>query len=114
MKDPTASILIGEGNLTNVKINVFRLKQSLDDPKLLFWRPAAIKVEWPFIFYLKLEEGKLIPSKDLGASVQKIDLNKLKVSISVLEIANKQFLYGYEQPGGGVHNANFKGGKDFN
>ena len=55
MKDRTASNLIGGGNLSIIYVNVFRLKQSLDDPKLLFWRPfEIINGEWPFIFFLKL------------------------------------------------------------
>jgi hypothetical protein len=37
---------------------------------MLFWRPFEIyKGEWPFIFFLKLEEGKLLPNKDFGASL---------------------------------------------
>jgi hypothetical protein len=37
---------------------------------MLFWRPFDLhKGEWPFIFFLKLEEGKLLANKDLGASV---------------------------------------------
>ena len=31
IKDPTASSLIGEDDLTNINLNVFRFKQSLDD-----------------------------------------------------------------------------------
>ena len=62
MKDLTASSLIGGGNLKSAKINVFRLKQSLDDSTLLFWRPWSIKNdrEFPFIFFLKLAEGKIL------------------------------------------------------
>jgi hypothetical protein len=55
--------------LNNAKINLFRLKQSLDDPFLLFWRPFVVKKEFPFIFFLKLEEGKLLPNTDFGAAV---------------------------------------------
>jgi hypothetical protein len=37
---------------------------------MLFWRPYDLdKGEWPFIFFLKLEEGKLLPNKDFGASL---------------------------------------------
>ena len=68
MQDPTARSLIGGGDLT--KINVFRFQKSLDDPTLLFWRPYSIQFgEWPYIFFLKLVEGKLLLNKDLGASV---------------------------------------------
>ena len=70
MQDPTASSLIGGGNLSLIKVNVFRFKLSLDDPTLLFWRPCEIiEGEWPYIFFLKLEEGKLLLNKNLGASV---------------------------------------------
>lgn len=69
MRDPAANFLIGGVNQSSTKLNVFRLKQSLDEPTLLFWRPWDVKVEWPFIFFLKLAEGKLLPSKELGASV---------------------------------------------
>ena len=71
MKDPTASSLIDGGNLSTIKVNVFRLKQSLTDPMLLFWRPFSIHAykEWPYIFFLKLSGGKLLVNTDLGASV---------------------------------------------
>jgi hypothetical protein len=69
MKDPAASSLISGSNLVTTKVNVFRLKQSLDDSSLLFWRPWGMTDEWPFIFILKLEKGKLLFNKDLGASV---------------------------------------------
>ena len=71
MKDPKSESLIGEDNLTDINVNVFRLKQSRDDPTLLFWRPYNIieEHEWPFIFFLKLEEGKLVLNKNLGPSV---------------------------------------------
>ena len=68
MQDPTASSLIGGGNLSLIKVNVFRFKQSLDDPTLLFWRQFD-EGEWPFIFFLKLSEGKLVTNKDLGSSI---------------------------------------------
>jgi hypothetical protein len=31
--------------------------------------PFSQKDNWPFIFFLKLAEGKLLSNKDLGASV---------------------------------------------
>ena len=37
------------------KVNIFRYKQSLDDPTLLFWRPANIGQEWLLMYFLKLE-----------------------------------------------------------
>jgi hypothetical protein len=70
MQDQLARSLISASNLANVKANIFRFKQSLDDPNLLFWRPLDIQGgEWPFIFFLTLEDGKLLPNKDFGASV---------------------------------------------
>ena len=114
MKDPAASSLLGELQ-DEEKVNVFRLKQSLDDCKLLFWRPWAICYnEWPVIFFLKLAEGKLIANKDLGSSLKKIDPNRFNFSLNVLEIANKQFLYAKGQVKVGVHCATFNGGQDFN
>ena len=64
--------------------------------------------------FFKLEEGKLFPNKDLDASVQKIDLKKVNQVISILEIANKQFLYAFVQPDAINYSATFNGGKDFN
>ena len=89
---------------------------SLDEPKLLFWRPWGIcnEKEWPFIFFLKLADGKILANKDLGASVQKIDPTKFDFGLNVLEIANKQFLYAKGQIKSGVHSANFNGGQQFN
>jgi hypothetical protein len=73
MQDHSASGIIDTRSLSTIKVNVFRFKQSQDDPTLLFWRPWAIFIkqggEWPFIFFFKLEEGKLLPNKDFGASV---------------------------------------------
>jgi hypothetical protein len=70
MKDSTASSLIGTGSISNNKVNVFRFTQSQDDPKILFWRPLDIdEGEWPYIFFLNVEEGNLFPNKDLDASV---------------------------------------------
>ena len=70
IKDPTASSLIGGLYLKLFKINVFRFKHSLDDNTLLSWRPWNIAGnEWPYIFLLKLSEGKLLVNKELGASV---------------------------------------------
>ena len=55
---------------TSLKVNVFRYKQSLDDKTLLFWTPWAMKKgEWPFIYFLKLVEGKVIANTDLGSSI---------------------------------------------
>jgi hypothetical protein len=70
MQDHSASSIIDTGSLSTIIVYVFRFKQSQDDPTLLFWRPWFIyEGEWPFIFFLKLEEGKLLPNKDFGASV---------------------------------------------
>jgi hypothetical protein len=69
MQDHSASGIIDTRSLSTIKVNVFRFTQSQDDPTLLFWRPFDIQGEWPFIFFLKLEEGKLLPNKDFGASV---------------------------------------------
>ena len=70
MKFHWASSLIGGGNLSESKVNVFRLTQSLDDPTVIFWRPYRIcEGEWPYIFFLKLMDGKLLPNNDLGASI---------------------------------------------
>ena len=76
-----------------VTVKVFRLRQSLDDPTLLFWRPNDIRKtekgqEWPFIFFMKLDEGKLLTNSALGTPIQKIDLSKVRVAITGLEIAN--------------------------
>ncbi len=57
MQDQSARSLIDKDSLATIKLNVFRLKQSQDDPTLLFWRPFEIYNEWPFIFFLKLAEG---------------------------------------------------------
>ena len=70
MKDQAATSLIGADNLSAIVVKVFRFTQSLDDPTLLFWRPCEIfNGEWPFIFLLKLTEGKLLPNNELGVSV---------------------------------------------
>ena len=63
-----ARSLIGGGNLS-AKVNVYRFKQSLDDQNLLFWRPFEIQRELPFIFFLRLADGKLLPNTDFGASI---------------------------------------------
>jgi hypothetical protein len=61
----------------------------------------------------KLAEGRLFSNYDLGASVQKIDLKKVKIDyITTLEIANKYFLNAHVCDGG--EKTIFKGGKDFN
>ena len=69
MQDPTARSLICVSDLTNINVNVFRFKHSLDNPTLLFWRPCEINQgEWPYIFFFTLAEGKLLPNNDLGAT----------------------------------------------
>ena len=67
MKDQSASSLIDEDYI-DYKFNVFILTKSLDDPTVIFWRPYGLE-EWPYIFFLKLMDGKLLPNNDLGASV---------------------------------------------
>jgi hypothetical protein len=54
-----------------IKVNIFRYKQSLDDATLLFWAPWSIKTQgdWPYIYFLKLEEGKVIVNTDLGKAL---------------------------------------------
>jgi hypothetical protein len=69
MKDQEASILTDGGNIKNKGVCIDLLKQSLDDPTLLFWYPYNTNDDWPYIFFLKLAEGKLLPNKDLEASV---------------------------------------------
>ena len=65
MVDQTALAIFAE-SLNEINIQVYRLGKSLDDPSLVFWRPYAVKDgEWPFIFFFKLKEGKLITSGDL-------------------------------------------------
>lgn len=68
--DSTARRLINADSQDNKEVNVFRFKQSQDDSTMLFWRPFDLEEkEWPFIFFLKLVDGKLFPNKDLGPSV---------------------------------------------
>ena len=55
-----------EINFAPIKVNVFRYSQNLDDPTLLYWRPWGIEEEWPFIYFLKLLEGKVIANTDFG------------------------------------------------
>jgi hypothetical protein len=62
---------------------------------LLFWRPWILEKEWPYIFTLKLDEGKLIANTELGKAIQKINLDKVCVTITGLEILNKKFFYGF-------------------
>jgi hypothetical protein len=68
MKEESAINIIGADSPAPIKAPVFRFKQSQDDPTLLFWRPWKLN-EWPFIFFLKLEERELLPNKDFGVSV---------------------------------------------
>ena len=70
MLDQTTRNVV-DGSLANIEVNVLRFKQSLDDPTLLFWRPWGIKNygEWPYVFFLKLEEGRVLASSDLGAPI---------------------------------------------
>ena len=44
---------------------------------------------------LKLDEGKLIANTELGKAIQKINLEKVCVTITGLEILNKKFFYGF-------------------
>ena len=80
-------------NVSKTTVEVFKLRQSLDDPTLLFWRPNDIRIsekgqEWPYIFFMKLDEGKLLTNSALGTPIQKIDLSKVRVAITGLEVAN--------------------------
>jgi len=54
--------------LPKFAINIFRYTQSLDDQKLVFWRPHVLEEveECPFIYFLKLEEGNVFASTDFG------------------------------------------------
>ena len=59
IKDVVKEVLRKDSN--GIKIHVFRFQQSLDDSRLLFWRPfIALEEEWPHIFFLKLGEDKLV------------------------------------------------------
>ena len=70
LKNPKASNLIKRASLAQIKVNVFRYTQSLDDSTLLFWRPFSINHgEWPYIYFLKLKEGKLTANTDLGSPI---------------------------------------------
>ena len=81
---------IGETSIDDVEVNVFRFRQSLDDPTLIFWRPWEIAKEWPYIFFLKINEGKLTINEDFGPTpIQKIDKTKLGIAIIELDIADK-------------------------
>ena len=56
---------------------------------MLLWRPWEIKErEWPYIFFLKLNEGKLTTNSDFGTPIQHIDDKKI-IAVTGLEIANK-------------------------
>ena len=50
-------------------MNAGGYKQSLDDDSLLFWNPDDIEDEWPYIYFLKLEEGKVTANTDLGSPI---------------------------------------------
>ena len=81
---------IGETSIDDLEVNVFRFRQSLDDPTLIFWRPWEIAKEWPYIFFLKINEGKLTINEDFGPTpIQKIDKTKLGIAIIELDIADK-------------------------
>ena len=71
LKDPNSNALIlKDYDESSSKVKVFRLKQSLDDPSLLFWRPFNLKNgEWQFIFFLKLIEEMLLPNTDFGQAI---------------------------------------------
>jgi len=71
LNDPNSKALIlKDYDESSSKVKVFRLKQSLDDPTLLFWRPFNLKNgEWQFIFFLKLAEGMLLPNTDFGQAI---------------------------------------------
>ena len=77
-KNPIASNIISlslnksasDDDQNQINVNVFRYKQSLDDPTLNFWRPWAInKGEWPFIYVFQLIEGKVVVNTDLGSPI---------------------------------------------
>ena len=96
LKNQKANYLIKRASLVQIKVNVFRYTQSLDDSTLIFWRPRTIRNgEWPYIYFLKLEEGRVIANTDLESPIQKIVTNKVKFVITILEMANKQFFYGW-------------------
>ena len=84
-KNPIASNIISlslseesDEDQNKINVNVFRYKQSLDDPTLLFWGPwAIVDGEWPFIFLFKLDEGKVVANTDLGSPIQMIDTTKV-------------------------------------
>ena len=90
LKNPKASYFIKRASLAQIKVNVFRYTQSLDDSTLIFWRPRIIRNgEWPYIYFLQLEEGRVIANTDIESPIQKIDKTKVGDSIAVLEMANK-------------------------
>ena len=68
MKDQSVSSIVGTKNLSKIKLNVFRYNKSLDDSSLLFWRPFRLQkiLEWPYIFFLKLDSGTLMTNTDMG------------------------------------------------
>ena len=90
LKNPKASYFIKRASLAQIKVNVFRYTQNLDDSTLIFWRPNKIgNGEWPYIYFLKLEEGRVIANIDLESPIQEIDKMKVRLSIPVLEMVNK-------------------------
>ena len=76
-KNPIASNIISlslnksasDDDQNQINVNVFRYKQSLDDPTLIFWRPSIANGEWPFIYVFKLVEGKVVVNTDLGSPI---------------------------------------------
>ena len=88
MKDQYASYLTGGGNIKECKVHVRGFKQSLDEPKLLFFERFINRN----YICLKLTKGKLLLNKDLGDTFNKIDEEKL-FSLDNLVVANNSFLY---------------------
>lgn len=87
-----------------MSVNIFRYKQALDDPTILFWSPRALSEtgEWPYIYFLKLDQGQIYPNKDVLA-LQKIDRDKVSTTINALEVYNKKFIYAKVMPYTGRH-----------
>ena len=63
------------------------------------------------MYFLKLEEGKVIANTDLGdlelLPMQLVEPNKVGEYINVLEMANKSFLYGNVTQTENKHQATF-------
>ena len=93
--DERAKIAIDPNDIENINFHVFRYNQSLDDPSVIFYKPWDVQEEWPYIFFLKLEDGKVLVNQDMEEPVQKIDLMIIKSIIPVLEVTNKSFLYAF-------------------